>query len=109
MIFGIIFFYNFDPYNVLLALATNIPQRLKTVFLVQGHILYLPSESNHVMSANGKVSHLLIIMLITEPLAPTAGALFTPIPYFYIFFHYLKTVALIILTKLKIIISKYMH
>ncbi len=22
--------YNFDPYNVLLAIATNIPQRLKT-------------------------------------------------------------------------------
>ncbi len=26
---------------------------------------YLPSESNHVMSTNGKVSHLLTIMLIT--------------------------------------------
>ncbi len=24
------FFYNFDPYNVFLAIATNIPQRLKT-------------------------------------------------------------------------------
>ncbi len=31
---------NFDPYNVFLAIATNIPQRLKT-FLVQGHILLL--------------------------------------------------------------------
>ncbi len=28
---------NFDPYNVFLAIATNIPQRLKTAFLVQGH------------------------------------------------------------------------
>ncbi len=31
--------YNFDPYNVFLAIATNIPQRLKTGFVVQGHIL----------------------------------------------------------------------
>ncbi len=29
--------YNFNPYNVLLAIATNIPQRLKTAFVVQGH------------------------------------------------------------------------
>ncbi len=27
----------FDPYNVLLAIATNIPQRLKTGFVLQGH------------------------------------------------------------------------
>ncbi len=27
--------YNFDPYNVLLAIATNIPQRLKTAFVLQ--------------------------------------------------------------------------
>ncbi len=31
----------FDPYNVLLAIATNIPQRLKTGFVVQGHIYYV--------------------------------------------------------------------
>ncbi len=30
---------HFDPYNVFLAIATNIPQRLKTAFVVQGHIL----------------------------------------------------------------------
>ncbi len=30
--------YNFDAYNVFLAIATNIPQRLKTVFVLQGHI-----------------------------------------------------------------------
>ncbi len=29
---------NFDPYNVFLTFATNIPQRLKTGFVVQGHI-----------------------------------------------------------------------
>ncbi len=29
---------NFDPYNVFLAIATNIPQWLKTGFVVQGDI-----------------------------------------------------------------------
>ncbi len=29
--------YNFDPYSVFLAIATNLPQRLKTGFVVQGH------------------------------------------------------------------------
>ncbi len=33
--------YNFDPYNVFLAIATNIPQRLKTSFVVQGHKWYM--------------------------------------------------------------------
>ncbi len=30
--------YNFDPYNVFLAIATNITQRIKSGFVVQGHI-----------------------------------------------------------------------
>ncbi len=30
--------YNFDPYNVLLAIATNVPQRLNTGVVLQGHI-----------------------------------------------------------------------
>ncbi len=30
--------YNFEPYNVLLAIAANIPQRLKTGFVLKGHI-----------------------------------------------------------------------
>ncbi len=38
MIFGIKKINNFDPYNVFLAIATNIPQRLKTGFVLQGHI-----------------------------------------------------------------------
>ncbi len=29
---------NFDLYNVFLAIATNISERLKTGFVVQGHI-----------------------------------------------------------------------
>ncbi len=32
---------NFDPYSVLLAIATNILVQLMTGFVVQGHILYL--------------------------------------------------------------------
>ncbi len=30
--------YTFYPHNVFLAIATNIPQRLKIGFVVQGHI-----------------------------------------------------------------------
>ncbi len=30
------FMDNFDPYNVFLVIATNIPQQLKTGFVVQG-------------------------------------------------------------------------
>ncbi len=29
--------HNFDPYNVFLAIATNIPQWLHTGFVLQGH------------------------------------------------------------------------
>ncbi len=38
MIFGIKNIDNFDPYNVFLAIATNVPQGLKTGFVLQGHI-----------------------------------------------------------------------
>ncbi len=30
--------YNFDPYTDFLAIAINIPQRLNTAFVLQGHI-----------------------------------------------------------------------
>ncbi len=30
--------YNFNPYNVLLAIITNILQRLKTAFVLQGRV-----------------------------------------------------------------------
>ncbi len=51
MIFGIKEkFYNFDPYNVLLAIATNIPVLLMTAFVLQGHILYIEwSSPSHVI------------------------------------------------------------
>ncbi len=29
---------NFDPYSILLVIATNIPQQLNTAFVLQGHI-----------------------------------------------------------------------
>ncbi len=32
---------HFDPYNVLLVIATNIPVQLMTDFVVQGHILLI--------------------------------------------------------------------
>ncbi len=51
------------------------------------------------MSTNGKVSDLLIIMLITEALAPTAGVLFTPNTILLHILSLLKTVALIILNN----------
>ncbi len=37
MIFGIKKIDNFDPHNVLLAIATNIPVLLMTAFVLQGH------------------------------------------------------------------------
>ncbi len=57
------------------------------------------------MSTNEKLTHLLIIILITAPtvllrLQPQQQGCFLPqISYFYICFRYLKTVALIILNK----------
>ncbi len=48
MIFGIIEkSIIFDPYNVFLAIATNIAQRLKTGFVPQGHILAVISVVKH--------------------------------------------------------------
>ncbi len=44
--------YNFDPYNVLLAIATNIPQRLKTGFVLQARVTML---NNHLKYKNKKI------------------------------------------------------
>ncbi len=38
--------YNFDPYNVLLTIATNIPVLLMTGFVVQGHMCARPRQCN---------------------------------------------------------------
>ncbi len=46
---------NFDPYNVLLAIATNIPVLLMTAFVLQGHIYFflfirnIPKCVNYIM------------------------------------------------------------
>ncbi len=48
MIFGIKKIYNFDPYNVFLAIATNIPQRLKTGWSrVTYYIFLLQLQEDH--------------------------------------------------------------
>ncbi len=49
------------------------------------------------MTTNGKVSNLLIIMLITVP--QQQGRFLPHNPYLHVFFRYLKTIALIILNK----------
>ncbi len=42
--------YNFEPYNVLLAIATNIPVLLMTAFVLQGHIyVYTQIRSERVL------------------------------------------------------------
>ncbi len=45
--------YNFDPYNVLLAIATNIPVLLMTAFALQGHILI---TQIHVCNLNKNIN-----------------------------------------------------
>ncbi len=41
--------YNFDSYNVLLSIATNIPVLLMTAFVLQGHIYLLERENSLVL------------------------------------------------------------
>ncbi len=55
---------NFDPYNVLLSIATNIPVLLMTAFVLQAHIyiyIYTVAEkckTNH-NSENNNVSEII--------------------------------------------------
>ncbi len=46
--------YNFEQYNVFLAIATNILQRLNTAFVLQGHVclLWQLAEINTIISSN---------------------------------------------------------
>ncbi len=44
---------NFDPYNVLLAIATNIPVLLMTAFVVQGHICAIKDFVVNVLTLMG--------------------------------------------------------
>ncbi len=41
---------NFDPYNVLLAISTNISQRLMTAFVLQGHTYIQNVKCGHCVS-----------------------------------------------------------
>ncbi len=63
---------NFDPYNVFLAIATNIPQRLKTGFVVQGHkYIYIYKQDGlkiSIYSYISKVAHRILIAGITRGL-----------------------------------------
>jgi len=36
--------YNFDPYNVVLSIATDIPVLLMTAFVLQGHIYQMSAD-----------------------------------------------------------------
>ncbi len=40
--------YNFDPNNVLLVIATNIPVLLMNAFVLQGHIFYSPNPTQYL-------------------------------------------------------------
>ncbi len=55
--------YNFDPYNVLLAIATNIPQRLNTGLVLQGHV----RASKHSTDEHRKHEHACQSEAETEP------------------------------------------
>ncbi len=44
-------FDNFDPYIVFLAIATNIPQRLKTGFMAQSHTCHLKPGARLICSS----------------------------------------------------------
>ncbi len=70
------------------------------VIISNPNIIYDIFCLNLTISTNGKVSDLLIIMLITVRLEPQQQGRFLPqIPYLYIFFCYLKTCVLMILNK----------
>ncbi len=47
--------YNFDSYNVLLSIATNIPVLLMTAFVLQGHMCQTASVTGHVWVKTMKV------------------------------------------------------
>ncbi len=56
--------YNFDPYNVLLAIATNIPVLLMTAFVAAGthiyiyiyHLVYQPTKGKSLMTSSSSSS-----------------------------------------------------
>ncbi len=53
---------NFDPYNVLLSIATNIPVLLMTAFVLQGHILKMTKRSGNSPAAFILQTHIICIL-----------------------------------------------
>ncbi len=47
--------YNFDPYNALLAIATNIPVLFMTGFVLQGHMNIYNHFPNNAVSASQNI------------------------------------------------------
>ncbi len=66
MIFGIK--KKIDPYNVLLAIAANMPVLLKTGFVVQGHILASSAQDKNSRCSHSPTSFLLLCEFV--PAAP---------------------------------------
>ncbi len=55
--------YNFDPHNVFLAIFTNIPQRLKTGLVVQGHILYYIMLGEEIRKIDYNILYYIFILV----------------------------------------------
>ncbi len=49
--------YNFDPYNVSIAIAANIPVLLMTAFVLQGHVF---------LSLKGQIYHELVQLALLK-------------------------------------------
>ncbi len=54
---------NFDPYNVLLAIATNIPVLLMTAFVLHSHIYIYKKTHTHTHTHTQKDSRYNIIQM----------------------------------------------
>ncbi len=57
--------YNFDPYNVLSYIATNIPVLLMTAFVLQGHIYIYTSLFDPLT-----VAHSILILYYSKKTCP---------------------------------------
>ncbi len=66
--------YNFDSYNVLLSIATNIPVLLMTAFVLQGHIFCWLYSTIRAMSSlkNVKICFPVLLKLKMVNIATSA-------------------------------------
>ncbi len=65
--------YNFEPYNVLLSIATNIAELLMTVSVLQGHRYYITRQK----VLNSKIFNVFLCFL-KKSLLLTSLCLFVP-------------------------------